>query len=186
MISKSFAVMGVLTLLSAVAHAGSAPKELYGKSITVAWTETRAQKFDSDQQEHNIGVYVQMHIYISTVGRPFVRVIYNGMSGRSMHELGGVHVTSTGVTEAAPGEVAAKDHVDFEGRSIAVYRQFRSGARRVGINLDGTACKAAVVNGREGGKSIAQYSTAFGRSQLLSVQVGSVSCSIRGGNVFGQ
>jgi hypothetical protein len=40
MISKSFALMGVLTLLSAAAHAGSTPKELYGKSITVAWSES--------------------------------------------------------------------------------------------------------------------------------------------------
>ena len=32
MISKSFAVIGALTLLSAVAHAGPPPKELYGKS----------------------------------------------------------------------------------------------------------------------------------------------------------
>jgi hypothetical protein len=35
MIYKSFASIAALILLSGVAHAGSAPKELYGKSITV-------------------------------------------------------------------------------------------------------------------------------------------------------
>jgi hypothetical protein len=75
MISKSFAVMGALTLLSTAGHAGSAPKKLYGKSISVVWTEAHTQRFESEQQVRNTGTSVQMSIYISTAGRPFVRVI---------------------------------------------------------------------------------------------------------------
>jgi hypothetical protein len=105
--------------------------------------------------------------------------------GRSYHELGhpGYHPS---LTEAAPGEAAAKDHVDFEGHSIVLYRQFRSGARRIAIDVDGTVCKATVVNGREGGKNIAQYSNGYGMAEVLSLKVGAVSCSVREGNVFGQ
>jgi hypothetical protein len=44
MIYKSFAVMGALTLLSAALTPGSAPKELYGKSIIITWTEHRSQR----------------------------------------------------------------------------------------------------------------------------------------------
>jgi hypothetical protein len=108
-----------LTLLSAVAYAGSAPKELYGKSITVAWSEARTMKFESEQLVRNTGTAVQMNIYISTSGRPFVRVISHGFAGHGHHEqLGG---WPSALTEAAPGETAAKDHVDFEGRSIVVW-----------------------------------------------------------------
>jgi hypothetical protein len=184
MIYKTFTVMCVLILLSASAHGGSAPKELYGKSITVAWSEARSQRFESEQLVRNTGAAVQMNIYISTAGRPFVRVISSGIAGHSHHEqLGG---PPTGLTESAPGEAAAKERVDFAGRSIVVYRQFRSGARRIAIDVDGSTCKATVVNGREGGKSIKQYSNRFGGAEVLSIQVGAISCSIREGNVFGQ
>jgi hypothetical protein len=65
-----------------------------------------------------------------------------------------------------------------------VYRQFRSGARRIAIDTEGTVCKANVVIGREGGKPIETYG--YGSAEVLSLQVGSVSCSIKEGNVFGQ
>jgi hypothetical protein len=182
MISRSLASFAALTLLSAVAHAGSAPKELYGKSIAVAWTEAHTQRFESEQQVRTTGTSVQMSIYISTAGRPFVRVINTSVYDHNFHEQSGV---SRGrVTETAPGEAAARDRVDFEGRSIVVYQQFRSGARRIAIDAEGTVCKATVVNGREGGKPIETYR--YGSAEVLSLQVGSVSCSIREGNVFGQ
>lgn len=167
----------------AVAHAGSAPKELYGKSITVVWSETVTQRWlDSDRQEHNTGASRTMNIYISTTGRPFVRLMNVGFGFNPNRGSSGWRPS---LSESAPGEAVAKDRVDFEGRSIVVYRQFRSGARRIGIDLDDTTCKAAVVNGREGGKNI-EWSTGHGRAEVSSVQIGSVSCSIREGNVFGQ
>jgi hypothetical protein len=183
MISRSLASIATLILFSGVALAGSAPKDLNGKSITVAWSESRALKFESEQGVRNAGTAYQMRIYISTAGRPFVRVTTVGMSGHSRREGGG---NPSGLTEAAPGEATARERVEFEGHSIVVYRQFRSGARRVTIDVDATTCKASVVNGREGGKNIVGYSNGFGSYQVLSVQVGAVNCSIREGNVFGQ
>jgi hypothetical protein len=184
MIHKSFASIAALTLLSTVAHAGSAPKELYGKSISVAWTETRTQKDKSDQSVRNSASSVQMNIYISTAGRPFVRVNTSGIGGgHNLHDQWINHPTS--LTEAAPGEAAA-DHVVFEGRSIVAYQQFRSGARRIAVDVEGTACKATIVHGREGSKNI-QKNLASGREvEVLSIQAGAVSCSIQEGNVFGQ
>jgi hypothetical protein len=177
---------GVLTLASSgVAYAGSAPKELYGKSITVSWSESRTSKSESDQQVRNIGTAAQMSIYISGAGRPFVRLISTGIGGRSRQELGGIGWVSSDLTETAPGDAAARERVEFEGRSIVMYRQFESGARRIAIDVDGTSCKAQVINGREGGKNIARRS-GYGGYEILSVQVGAVSCSIREGNVFGQ
>lgn len=70
-----------LALVSGVAYAGSAPKELYGKSIAVTWTESITGKFGPDPVTRNVGRPYQMSIYISSAGRPFVRVIESGFGG---------------------------------------------------------------------------------------------------------
>jgi hypothetical protein len=128
MISKSFTIIAVLTLLSAAAHAGSAPKELYGKSITVQWSEAHSERYQSEQVTREIGVARQMSIYISTAGRPFVRVLQTGIAGYSRQQNGGVAVARGSTSDVAPGESpsAAKDRVDFEGRSIDNYRVARA------------------------------------------------------------
>jgi hypothetical protein len=78
------------------------------------------------------------------------------------------------------------DHLNFEGRSIVLYGEFESGARRVAIDFDGVnaCCKAAVINGRRpGNKLVPPMASGF---EAPSVQIGAVSCSIREGNVFAQ
>jgi hypothetical protein len=179
---------GALTLLSAVAHAGSAPKELYGKSISVAWSEARTQRFQSDQVAINTGAANEMSVYISAAGRPFVRVNQTGIGGRNPHgSAGGLNGS---MSEVAPtgSPSAEKDRVDFEGHSIVVYRELQSGVRRIVIDFDGTStsCKATVIYGRERGKNILRYTNGRGSAEVFSTQVGTVNCSIREGNVFGQ
>jgi hypothetical protein len=188
MICKSFAVVGALTLLSAVADAASAPKEVYGKSISVGWSQTLSERFATEGVTRNSGQVVQMNIYISTAGRPFVRVFQTVIGGGSRHQSGGTSPIKGATSEAAPGASAAKDRVTFEGRSVVVYRELQSGARRVVIDVDGagTGCKASVVHGREGGKTMARNARGAGMSEIFSIQVGAVNCSIREGNVFGQ
>jgi hypothetical protein len=180
MISKSFASIAALMLLSTVAHAGSAPKELYGKSVAVQWSETvtgRSSGEMGDQTVQNFLVTHLMSIYVSSAGRPFVRLISSGRISRN----GGDSFT-------APGQSDAKDRVDFQGRSIVVYRELASGARRIAIDLAGagTECKAAVINGRQAGGTIALQMGGRGRVEVSSIEIGSVSCSIKEGNVFGQ
>jgi hypothetical protein len=91
-------------------------------------------------------------------------------------------------SDTAPGQSAVHDHVDFEGHSIVVYREYQSGARRIAIDFDGlsSSCKVAVIVGKQAGKNVMQQRTGHGMFDVSSVQVGSVSCSIREGNVFGQ
>ena len=105
-----------------------------------------------------------MSIYISTAGRSFVRLMEAGFGG---YRYDGTSASCPSLSETAPGEAAA-EHVDFEGRSIVVYRQFRSGARRIAIDIDGTTCRAT------DGKNI-QRSVGRGGAEVLSAQVGSVS-----------
>jgi hypothetical protein len=146
--------------LSTIAFAGHARKELYGKSIAVSWIETRAMRFESEQQVRNTGTYVRTNVYISMSGRPFVQVARK------------------------PGE-AGCDRV-HEGQSILVYQEFRSGARGISIDLDGMACKATIVNGRE--LQELRYSVRDRARHRRSIVGASWirNCSIREGNVFGQ
>jgi hypothetical protein len=169
----------VLTLLLfAVADAASAPKELYGKSVAVQWSESVTGRGVDDQTAQNFLISRLMNVYVSSAGRPFVRLIGGGARfGRS----GGDSFT-------APGQSDVKDRVDFQGRSIVVYRELPSGARRISVDVDGggTGCKAGVVNGRQAGKTITLQMGGRGRIEVTSIQISSVSCSIQNGNVFGQ
>jgi hypothetical protein len=61
---------GVLTLLSATAYAGSAPKELYGKSIYIVWFESRAESGRRGGGLRN----PKIAVYISTAGHIFSRL----------------------------------------------------------------------------------------------------------------
>jgi hypothetical protein len=98
---------------------------------------------------------------------------------RNVQGIGGV-ATFTGPDQG-------KDRVDFKGRSMFVYRERMSGALRIAIDLDGagTGCKASVINGRQGGKNIVQHILGDAQVEVSSVQVQSVNCSIKEGNVFG-
>jgi hypothetical protein len=187
-IGKGIAVIAALTLPTTVATAASAPKEVYGKSISLSWSESRQQKTESDQQMRNIGVSVQMNIYVSTAGRPFVRVTQSGTGGHSRHENGGVRVSGGSQSETAPGDSTSGGHATFEGRSLVVYKGFESGARRVVVNFDssGTGCNATAINGKEAGKNMVRNTVGHGRVEVFSTQVGAVTCSIQAGNVFGQ
>jgi hypothetical protein len=174
MISKGFAVIGVLMLLSATAHAGSAPKELCGKSIAVKWSESITGRNGGDQTTRNWLNAHSMDIYISGAGRPFVQLL----SGHAQGTRGSPSLT-------APGQSNVR--VDFEGRSIFVFTAYVSGLRRIAVDLEGAgACKATVINGRQAGTNIVRQSAGRGLGEISSIQVSDVSCSIREGNIFGQ
>jgi hypothetical protein len=186
MISRSFTIIGALTLLSAVAYAGSAPKELYGKSITVQWSDSVTGQMPGNQTTQNWLTARSLNIYISSAGRSFVRRTASG-DGSAGRRYGGVGAGSPSfVTFPGQSSSEARDRVDFQGRSIVVYTEFQSGARRIAVDLEGAGCRATVINGRQAGKNIVQQNRGRGEVQISSIQVGTVSCSVREGNVFGQ
>jgi hypothetical protein len=173
MISKSFTIVGVLTLLSAVAHAGSAPKELYGKSIAVQWSESISGRMGGDQtMRYWLRAYL-MNIYISSAGRPFVQVKAGGTSNGEKRF--GAHGAGDLGFSTTPDQ-SSSGRVDFQGSSMFVYTEHASGASRVAIDLDGAGCKATVINGRQGGKNIVRQSDGGGQADISSIQIGTVSC----------
>jgi hypothetical protein len=122
----------LLTLVSTVA---SAPKELYGKSVTVQGSESLTGKLGGEQLTRNVGIAYQMNVYVSTAGRSFVRLVRSSIGGFTREGRSGLSVTGRTVSqETAPGQASARDYVNFEGRSIVVYREFESGARRIAFD----------------------------------------------------
>jgi hypothetical protein len=174
MISKSFAVIGALVVLSAAAHAGPAPKELYGKSITLAWGETR------DVVSHNetpAGIYVVLSTYVSTAGRLFTKTLH----GATVHS----HVTKTQVEYEGPGDRLTQSSAEFQGNSLVITNQNEGGARRIVVNFDPTfsTCQGKVMHGRERGKNTMHLTGVIGQQiELHSVSVSGVTCSVREGN----
>jgi hypothetical protein len=66
--------------------------------------------------------------------------------------------------------------------------KFQCGARQVTIDFGGagTSCNANIIVARQVGKSTLQQMTSRGLMETSSIQIGTVSCAIRGGNVFGK
>lgn len=81
-----------------------------------------------------------MLVYISTAGRPFVRLRQASFGSFRTGTMSS-YATSSMRSDTAPGQSAVNDHVDFEGHSIVVFREFQSGARRIAIDFDGRSRK---------------------------------------------
>ena len=130
MISKSFAVMGVLSLLSATAHAGPAPKELYGKSIILTWAELRDQRNFPEINFRRITDLLSRKIYISTKGQWFDRFA----SHQDARE-------SIGTSASGPG--GGRREVQFSGRTITMIGAGKGGiARKITIEFNESFTRA--------------------------------------------
>jgi hypothetical protein len=182
MISKSFAGIGVLAMLLATANAGSAPKELYGKSITIFWFESRAVSGPRGGELRN----PKIAVYISTTGHIFSRLrveiaTRNGFSGVRAHP--------SASADQGPGASGAKvGSTEFAGHSLIMTSLFESGARRISVEFDDrfTSCQAKILYGKEVGQRTTRQTSMFGgqSEEVGAIQISSVGCSVREGNVF--
>lgn len=170
--SSRVAALALILLASSAGHsnAGSAPSQLYNKSITVSWGESGVYKRISDGVNTSpIGQFQRIY-YISSAGRIFTR----GTS--SSGKFGGSR-------EAGPEKSA--DNVKFEGNSLVGFGVNLGIARRVTATFAAgfSSCSSTVTIGKSGtsarikGFDGAEY-------EIISMQAGSASCSIRDGNAF--
>jgi hypothetical protein len=181
MISKTFAVMGALTLLSATAHAGSAPKELYGKSIILTWTEYQNVRCCGRPNFRDVVIQFSRKIYISTAGRPFSRFGQTSPAGEGTHE----EVGSSGINaQGGPTQTL------FSGRTMTILGSSGGHARRTVVNFNEnfSTCDTQIVFAKQAGLGVV-----MGRNmhtgepvEMRSSKVTNVSCSVRDGNVFAQ
>jgi hypothetical protein len=177
-IFRSFVAMGALTLLSVAAYAGSAPKELWGKSIILTWGELRFQRNLPELNFRNITDALSRKIYISTKGQWFDRFASHQDARDSI-----------GASVRRPGG-GGRD-VQFTGRTITMTGAGKGGiARKITIefNESFTTCEAHIIFAKPAGSDVVTGTNMNTRRpmEIRSATVGSVSCSVRDGNVFGQ
>jgi hypothetical protein len=160
--------------LTQASHAAP-PKELYGKSVSVTWTETREQRRVGEEAWRQVGGSHTLNIYVSEAGRVFNNESYSTRAGSA--ERGG--------QIAGPGKGRS---FDFNGRSLVILMAFRGAATRFIVEFDAafSSCSAQVTRAREAGASIVRAYSGIIKAdiEIKSVRVGGVSCGIRGGNVF--
>jgi hypothetical protein len=167
-----FSAAFLSTIWLSPASAAGAPAQLYNKTIDIFWGENTSNKRIADGVVVNTAGRLQLLVYISSAGRPFVR--FTGGSNYHSH---------TG--EFGP-EVAG-GHVNFSGNTLVMAAASKTGvARRITVTFDSgfAGCTASVMGGKTGasptwkGFDGAPY-------ELLTINVGSATCSIKEGNAVG-
>jgi hypothetical protein len=160
----------------------AAPQGLYGKSVTVSWTETRSQREPGQTAFRPVSLPFTYTVYVSSEGRPFKRLTSISSTRRATGSLDRV-----GTGESRPdGGTGA---MQFVGNTIVASAGSPGGfGRRIQISLDGgfASCSAQVISGKTPGKKVAAVrSVATGNMvEFESISAGPASCSVRAGNAF--
>lgn len=179
MTSRIPAALVVIAMTTSGALA--APAQLYGKSVTVGWSEQRMQSTAMSAAPQSISALGQLQVYISDKGRAFTRV---SMAVTNMRNR-----TRSGNRDAVQGEGTARS-VTFGANSMTMTApRGNAGALMIAVKFDANyqSCSAHVITGKTGGaQSTRVHSMITGAMvDVYSVQTSGESCSIQNGNVFG-
>jgi len=170
----------ILVFLALMTAAPAAPpKELYGKSITVSWLETRSQRDGQSGPFKPVGLPFTNVYYVSTEGRLFFR-----SSTRSPGGAGAVDRVGTSGSNGA-GEAR---NTTFSGNRIVSSASFQGAARHTEISFDPgfSSCSARVITAMPSGAktAVVRSITTGSNVEFESVSAGPASCSIAAGNPF--
>lgn len=171
----------LFALAMTTSGAFAAPAQLYGKSVIVSWTESRMQTTDRSATPVSKTASGQLSVYVSDKGRAFSRVSMTVDRGR--------RGTASGQRDAVQGEGSARS-VNFSGNSMTVAApRGNAGALMIRVTFDSgfSGCSARAISGKSGGAAYTRIHSIVtgGTYDFYSVQTSGESCSIQGGNVFG-
>jgi hypothetical protein len=174
-------MLGVLAAAVLSTSATAAPSGLYGKSVTVSWTESRSQRDVGEQAFKPVSIPFTLIVYVSSEGRPFHRITSTSPRG------------ATGSKERVSGSGASSQgafSLQFQGNTLVSSRSNGGYGLHIQVSFDSgfTSCTAQVVAARQtGAKSVMLRSIASGMTvEVESLSAGSASCSISQGNAFAQ
>ncbi|MBI5323559.1 hypothetical protein [Bradyrhizobium sp.] len=174
--TKTGAWLGLLMAVGLPAlDANAAPKQLYGKSVVVGWTEQVTQK-RSDGAASNPTIVRERLVYVSGAGRVFVK-------GRN--SINNPRYSGRKDFERGPGEGASEGTPNFQGDRLVGTGVYSGFARRLVVTFDPsfTSCSASVVYGRSGGPSVwKDMNDSRITYEVQSINVGGTTCSVREGN----
>jgi hypothetical protein len=168
------------TFASTTAHSASAPAQLRGKTISLAWSDSRVEKIIASGRERPVAQSSTVKVYIGTEGRFFTQF------GRVAN--GGSRPSVLDVKEVSGGGSVLNWHVD--GLNLTADQKFARGARRLVVTFDSgfSSCSLRVLHGKEAGLASIQYMTFNNKEpvELTSINVTSTNCSVAAGNSFAQ
>ena len=191
MITRASFALNCLVSMLAVVPAVAAPRELYGKSVVVSWSESRVESAPGSSEKRQVTVSQSLSVYVSSTGRLFSRREATGRfaGGRGNRGRGGAYGSNEQVGGEGRTAGGLAQQARFAGRSLVFSQAFQSGARQVAVDFDASygSCSARVTHGRASGQSTTAYRTLTGRDVVVySMDVANVSCRIVNGNVFGE
>lgn len=169
-----------VTLLAFIASpvtAVAAPQSFYGKTIKVAWSETRSQRVQGEGEFRQQSVPMSLTVYVSSKGQLFRRVTSTSRKGQSgsKDRVGGGGSDAQGSAQ-----------ISFQGNTLIATASNGGLGRRIQVTFDGgSSCSANVLTGKGGSGVQTVRSNATGKMlEFESVSAGSASCSVQDGNAF--
>lgn len=175
-------IAGILACAAFVLMAGAnaalaAPRELYGKSVVISWTEERMQRTTGETQFRAMNFSGQLSVYVSDAGRLFNRITLTNPRGKSGN------ADRVGNTEGR--------NITFQGdKMVALINSGVGGAWRIVATFPAGfgGCSAEAVRGKESGAGVITAKSIISPGvtvEIQSVKTSGVGCSVRSGNVFG-
>jgi len=164
--------------------AGAAPTQLYGKTVTIAGSETRTFRPGGRDEIKTMNASNQYIVYVSEAGRLFVR------SERAISRPGAKGSAGSKTIDTAPGGtigVAVSSAAQFSGNTLVITQRMVSGATRITVTFDPSfsSCTVTAQQGREGDKPMVIHDRFSGENNVvLSISTTWSGCSIQSGNQF--
>jgi hypothetical protein len=177
-----FVTMGFVVAAGlAPAVANAAPSQLYGKSVTVRWSETRSQRAVGQEAAfHPVSLPFTMTVYIGTEGHIFRRIFAVTPNGRQS----GAKDRAGASGSSANGSFA----VQFQGNTMVASGSNGGFGLHVQVTFDSgfTGCTAEVIGAKQSGsRTVMLRSIASGLTiEVESVSAGAASCAVAKGNPF--
>jgi hypothetical protein len=177
MTAKQVTAAAALLALATPAHAAP-PTLLSGKSVVIAWNETRVQRNVGDPSFRTVNARHELSVYVSSAGRVFSR----------LHNSTGAGSAATDQVHGAGGATRVPS---FSGQAMTIFAPFQAGGmRRVSVDFDAGfgGCSAKVTYAKQEGvaRSVSRSPITKQMIEFESVNPGVASCSVKSGNVFGE
>jgi hypothetical protein len=164
--------------MAGISGAQAAPAQLYGKSISLSWTETREQKKAGDTDFHGQALGQHLTVYVSPTGKLFNRIETNVGKRR-------------GSNDQVAGDSGSSRGLSFHGSQLEVFGPFGGGMRHLVVSFDASfaSCtmRASFPSDAAGGpKRIARTLVGGAPIEIRNVSGSGETCSVQAGNAFAQ
>jgi hypothetical protein len=158
--------------------ATAAPKQLFGKSIVVSWTEQREQRQTGWNEFRQVTIAGKFSAYVSTQGQLFNRISMTNRRGASGN-----------VERVGSGGSGGHANISFQANSMIAIQANEGGARRIVVTFDPAfaTCTAEVIRGKQEGAAVIRTGSIIYpgmKIEIRSVHTTGIGCTMSDGNIF--